>query len=274
MRSRADFNAAIEAFKSSLEEIIRTSPQACPFLESTVGSVLSLRYHDRIYLDLCAFSHHLTPGSRILDLGTGSGIAGYLLAAQGHFVEAIDVADFNETPSLHSRMGAEQQMLWKALADRQPRIRFQHYFNSTIPFETSSFDAVIAYGVIEHIPDNVLHGVMQEVARVTKPAGRLMISYLPRNWALMEIILAVLGRPHHLRRWGDGELRRFLGGFGYELVLLERIIFAPQFPASFANRYKNILDRFDVLAKIPPFSLFARDLLGVGKKRPDPRSGN
>ena len=197
--SRNQFDAVLTSFRSTLEKIIRTSPQSFPFLESTLGSVLSLRYHDRIYLDLCAFSRHLAPQSRILDLGTGSGIIGY--------------------------------------------------------------------GVIEHIPDGVLPGVMKEVARVTKPGGGLMISYLPRQWALMEIVLGMMGRLHHLRRWGDGELRRFLEDFGYELVLLERIIFAPQFPASFANRHKSILDRFDVLAKIPPFSLVARDLMGVARKK-------
>ncbi len=265
--TRDKFNADIQAFLRTLEEVIQTTPHACPFLESTVGSVLSLRYHDRIYLDLCAFSQHLTPGSRVLDLGTGSGILGYLLAAQGHSVEAIDIDDFNEVQSVHSQMGSEQQILWKALATRRTGIRFQHYFNSIIPFDASTFDAVIAYGVIEHIPESVLPGVMKDVARVTKPGGKLMISYLPRKWALLEIVLGMMGRLHHLRRWGDGELRRFLNDFGYDIVLLERIIFAPQFPASSTNRYKAILDAIDLLAKIPPFSFFARDLMGVARKR-------
>jgi hypothetical protein len=94
-----------------------------------------------------------------------------------------------------------------------------------------------------------------------------MISYLPRKWALLEIVLGMMGRLHHLRRWGDQELRQFLNDFGYEIVVLERIIFAPQFPASSTNRYKGILDSIDLLAKIPPFSLLARDLMGVARKR-------
>jgi 2-polyprenyl-3-methyl-5-hydroxy-6-metoxy-1,4-benzoquinol methylase len=265
--SRDKFDADIRAFMATLEEVIQTTPYACPFLESTVGSVLSLRYHDRIYLDLCAFSQHLAPGSRILDLGTGSGILGYLLAAQGHSVEAIDVDDFNEVQSVHSQMSAEQKLLWKALTARQTGIRFQHYYNSKIPFEASAFDAVIAYGVIEHVPESVLPAVMKDVARVTKLGGKLMISYLPRKWALLEIVLGMMGRLHHLRRWGDQELRQFLNDFGYEIVVLERIIFAPQFPASSTNRYKGILDSIDLLAKIPPFSLLARDLMGVARKR-------
>jgi hypothetical protein len=76
-----------------------------------------------------------------------------------------------------------------------------------------------------------------------------------------------MGRLHHLRRWGDGELRRFLSGLGYEIVLKERIIFAPQFPAESTNRHKAVLDKLDTLAVIPPFSLLARDIMCVARKR-------
>ena len=164
-----------------------------------------------------------------------------MLAALGHTVEGIDVDDFREVPSIHGEMDHEQLILWKALAARQPKVRFQHYHDSTIPFADTTFDAVMAYGVIEHIPEEALRPVMRETVRVMKKGGKLLVSYLPRTWALLELILIAARQPHHTRRWGDEEIRRFLAEHEMRTVLSKRIIFAPQYPAAFTNRHKAIL---------------------------------
>jgi 2-polyprenyl-3-methyl-5-hydroxy-6-metoxy-1,4-benzoquinol methylase len=261
---REAFDTHIDDFRHALEETMQGATR--PFLGSTMGMIASLRYLDRFYTDICEFSRDLAPGSRILDLGTGCGIAAFMLAGLGHSVEAIDVDDFREVPSIHDQMGNEQRLLWKALTSRQPAVRFQHYHNSKIPFADASFDAVMAYGVIEHIPEEVLRPVMREVARVTKPGGCLLVSYLPRTWALLELVLIATGQPHHTRRWGDKEIHRFLDDLNFETIVSKRIIFAPQYPSSFTNRHKAVLDKLDALAGIPPFSFFARDLLLIARK--------
>ncbi|MFA6172232.1 MAG: methyltransferase domain-containing protein [Kiritimatiellales bacterium] len=164
-------------------------------------------------------------------------------------------------------MGYEQKLLWQTLTDRCPNIHFQHYYNNRIPYTDSSFNAVAAYGVIEHIPAGEIEQVMSEIMRVTKTDGHLFISYLPRKLALLEILLTFMGRWHHQRRWSDSEITRFLTRFNFQTILRKRIIFAPQFPSQTANRNKPLFDRIDLLADIWPFSLLARDLLVVGKKR-------
>lgn len=263
MISREEFDDRIEDFRRILEATMQGSTR--PFLVSTLGMIKSLRYLDRFYTDLCEFSRDLEPASRILDIGTGSGIVGFMLAGLGHTVEAIDVDDFREE-SIHDTMGSEQQLLWKALASRQPGVTFQHYHDNKIPFGDASFDAVMAYGVIEHIPEEVLRPVMREVARVTKPGGCLLVSYLPRTWALLELVLIAARQPHHTRRWGDEEIRLFLGDLAFETIVSKRIIFAPQYPSAFTNKHKAVLDKLDALAGIPPFSFFARDLFLVARK--------
>jgi hypothetical protein len=110
---------------------------------------------------------------------------------------------------------------------------------------------------------------MSEIMRVTRPKGHLLISYLPRKLALLEIILTVMGRWHHLRRWGDREIVQFLTRFKFRTIFQKRIIFAPQFPSKSTNRHKALLDRIDVLADIWPFALLARDLLVIGQKEAD-----
>jgi SAM-dependent methyltransferase len=263
--SRDVFDKLLTDFAKTVAETITAAPRACPYLDSIAGMLASLRYQDRLYTDLCAFARVLKPGARVLDIGTGCGIAGFMLAAQGFEIQGIDVDNFNEAPEITDGMAGEQQMLWHALVRKQPNVHFQHYHDSRVPFADSSFDAVVGYGVIEHIPEAVLDRVMSEIRRVTKPAGHLFISYLPRQWAWLELVLALLGRPHHQRRWGDREILRFLTGFGYQTEVFKRIIFAPQFPASFTNRHKTLFDRFDTLANILPFAFFARDIFIIAK---------
>jgi SAM-dependent methyltransferase len=188
-----------------------------------------------------------------------------MLASQGYRVEGIDIDCFNETDT-HAHMGKEQKLAWKTMMERLPHVHFQHYYNSRIPFSDNTFDTVVAYGVIEHVPEAVLPDVMRDIRRVTKPGGHLMISYLPRQWALLELLLKLLGRPHHLRRWGEREICRFLNCFDYSVVTWKRVIYAPQFPAPYANHHKRLFDAVDRLAGIPPFSFLARDLSIIARK--------
>jgi SAM-dependent methyltransferase len=44
----------------------------------------------------------------------------------------------------------------------------------TLPFPTGSFDAVLAFEVVEHVEDDT--GLLEEMARVSRPAGVLILS--------------------------------------------------------------------------------------------------
>jgi SAM-dependent methyltransferase len=224
---------------------------------------------------LCGFAEFLKPGARVLDLGTGCGIAAWMAASLGCETEGIDVADFGTfDPGAHlSDMASAQAALWRVLERQRAGLRFRHYPGDRIPFGDAEFDAVIAYGVIEHIPEALVEPVMRDTARVTRPGGRLLASYLPRTWAWLEWGARLLGRPHHERCWGDREIRRALAGWGYRVERMERIIYAPQFPAPLANRHKRGFDAMDRLAGLPPFAWFARDLFFVARKEPDKGEG-
>ncbi len=263
---RSAFDEILDVFRETLQAAIRdAAPRPCPFLHEQLEMIRSMRYRDRLFADIRHMLACIRPGARALDFGTGSGIVATLLAANEVDVDGIDIATFHEN-DFHAHMAEEQARVWERLSRRFRNLRFQHYSGTRVPFESGTFDLVAAYGVIEHIAEPILDDVMESLARSTRVGGYLAIGYLPRKWAWLEVALRGMGRWHHVRRWGDREIRRFLVKHGYTVRSFERVIFAPQFPPDFANRWKPWFDRLDALARIPPFSVLARDVVLLAQR--------
>ena len=108
----------------------------------------------------------LSPGERVLDLGSGAGtdslIAAQMVGAQGH-VTGVDM-----TPEMLAKarvsaadMGAQNVDFVESEAEH-------------LPFPDASFEVVISNGVIDLIPDK--DAVFSELYRVLTPGGRLQIA--------------------------------------------------------------------------------------------------
>jgi len=54
-----------------------------------------------------------------------------------------------------------------------------------LSYENATFDAVIAAGVLEHVP--MEYESLKELSRVTKPGGVLVITFLPNSRSLHEL---------------------------------------------------------------------------------------
>jgi arsenite methyltransferase len=108
----------------------------------------------------------LTPGERVLDLGSGAGtdslIAAQMVGEQGR-VTGIDMT---------------QEMLAKARAAaaeiEATNVEFVEGEAERLPFPDASFDVVISNGVIDLIPDK--DAVFTELYRVLAPGGRIQIA--------------------------------------------------------------------------------------------------
>lgn len=114
-------------------------------------------------------SKAMLKGTRVLDIGTGSGVCADFFANHvvGHegFVAAVDRSD--------------QRLL-------KNNYQFELVEGACLPFESNSFDIVISNHVIEHVwpaSEQLTH--LKEISRVLKNTGTLYLVF-PNKYAVIE----------------------------------------------------------------------------------------
>jgi 2-polyprenyl-6-hydroxyphenyl methylase/3-demethylubiquinone-9 3-methyltransferase len=151
----------------------------------------------------------ITAGERVLDVGCGEGAFAAALVDAGANVIGIDVA---EEPLRRAR--AQHPALELRRVDGE----------GEWPLEDSSFDAVWAGEVIEHVADTAAW--LSEVGRVLRPGGRLLLS-TPAHEPLTRMRLALSAAAFaerldplsdHLRFYTARTLAGVLEEFGFEHV--------------------------------------------------------
>ncbi len=95
------------------------------------------------------------PGSRVLDVGCG----------KGHVVKALSELGVDSVGIDLNPNAADVAVI--------PRV--QTMSATHLEFDDGSFDAVVSFHAIEHIPP--VEDVLAEMARVVKPAGKVLLVY-------------------------------------------------------------------------------------------------
>jgi ubiquinone/menaquinone biosynthesis C-methylase UbiE len=90
----------------------------------------------------------LPPESTVMDIGCGAGLGSSMLESHGHAVVPVD---FDDRARALVRADALQ-----------------------LPFKDETFDAIVTFETIEHVPDG--HLFLQEMRRVLRPGGTIVIS--------------------------------------------------------------------------------------------------
>jgi len=154
----------------------------------------------------------LTPGSRLLDMGTGTGDLAREAVRQQPGAR-VTAADFTlEMMRIGRRNGTG--LAWSA-ADAL-----------RIPFADASFDAVVSGFLMRNVAD--LHKAIQEQYRVLKAGGRIVILDTTRPkknilspfiWMHMHITIPVLGRL----LTGSGEAYKYLPDSSENFVTAEKM---------------------------------------------------
>jgi ubiquinone/menaquinone biosynthesis C-methylase UbiE len=166
----------------------RRNPSACPYSQRFwVEAPHPLITRDRLREIL-----EPKPGERILEVGPGTG---YYTADVAEWVKPdgqVDILDIQQEMLDHTMRRAGE----RGLANVTPR----QSDAAALPYEDAAFDAAFLVTVLGEIPDQ--DAALRELARVLKPAGRLVIGEL-------------LGDPHYVRL-APMRLRAAAAGLTYE----------------------------------------------------------
>jgi len=106
----------------------------------------------------------LLPNAKVLDLGCGTAAIASVVSAGGFRVTACDIAE--EMIEAGKRIYGESAIEWCLLPPNWKEL----------PFDASTFDAIIASSVLEYLPD--VNGVLIECQRVLKSGG-ILIATVP-----------------------------------------------------------------------------------------------
>lgn len=115
---------------------------------------------------LSEFEGYLKPGSRILDLGCGCGIPVARYLAQNHDVTGVDIS--------HVQIERARKLV--------PGARFFQADMTELDFPAGSFDAVVSFFAVIHVPLAEQPALFAKAARWLAPGGHLLATVGYRDW--------------------------------------------------------------------------------------------
>ncbi len=141
----------------------------------------------------------LSKDDTVLDVGCGKGEVLYCLMKEGFNIEGVDpyFRPIYDVPELNERIHTNNL--------------------KEAGFPDGGFSVVMMWSVMEHISNPI--ELLEEVARVTKSGGRLVIS-VPNFKTLQHRLVKEhwpgFGPPEHLFVYSPDGLSKLLGGFGFK----------------------------------------------------------
>ncbi|CAM5550020.1 Class I SAM-dependent methyltransferase OS=Streptomyces tendae OX=1932 GN=GUR47_05190 PE=4 SV=1 [Streptomyces tendae] len=155
----------------------------------------------------------LAPGSRVLDVGSGTGrpTAATLVAA-GHAVLGVDVSP-----------------VMVELAARQvPAATFRCADVRDVPLEDASFDAVCVYFSLLQLDRREQRDLVRRLARLPKPEGYLVLATVPLD--VEDVDAVFMGQPVRVTSFPAQELVTLVEEAGLEVLAQEASMFTPAHP--------------------------------------------
>lgn len=178
----------------------------------------------------------------ILEIGCGEGYGSYLISKYFRNIIALD----NNKETIDCAIKKYQA----------PNLKFIYYEGEILPFDDSSFDAVIAFQVIEHIKND--KAFVQQVVRILKDGGQFIATTPDKTYRLKP------GQKpwykYHIREYNKDELLDLLKPYFSNIS-----IYAIKSLEDIFKIEKNVADLASFLSSIDIFNI--RDLIGYHTKR-------
>lgn len=193
---------------------------------------------------------HIPAGSKILDVGCGTGILAERLLREGY-----DVTGADPFAAMLEHMRA-----------RDPRLKAVHAAGRDLPFDDGAFDFTYCIAVMHHIaePEEV-RDTLAEMCRVTKPGGHVLVwDHNPRNpyWPiLMKRVPQDTGAE---RLIPEREILDGLAAGGATPIEVKRSGMMPDFTLKFMTGTVARLER--VVERTPVLNRFCAHNVILGRK--------
>ena len=180
----------------------------------------------------------------ILDWGCGHGQTAVLLNDLGLHVQAADIDIGNN--------------------DRRPLLSLRpinftllhHPFE--LPFPDESFDAVVSFGVLEHVPNEAAS--LLEIHRILKPGGIFFCFNLPYFYSWGQRFVHLRGHYYHDRLYKESYIKRILPQYGYNLLDLWHLMLFPKISINY-GRFSPAMEQLDqFLTNYTPLRYLATSL--------------
>ncbi|MCK5617359.1 class I SAM-dependent methyltransferase [Candidatus Pacearchaeota archaeon] len=208
-------------------------------------------FAEGILSDLNLIPDYVPENSKVLDFGCGKGHISILLSEMGFCASATDIG---ETVGEHLGISESlwQKEIWNVF-NKDYNINYLFYNGTSLPFKDNSYDAIVAYAVIEHIPPEHLGHILDELNRILKKGGYLFVYRCPRKYAFIEHLARILKMTGHDILISDSELQDLLSNHGFDMIKIEK---TDMIPAFLHNYY---LQKF--WQSLTPVLLFAEKIL-------------
>jgi SAM-dependent methyltransferase len=144
---------------------------------------------------------------RILDWGCGKGHVSYWLRNTNADVVSCDVVKASVT----SAFGIRSPIITGADI---PVVELTHDY--MLPFTDSSFDVVVSFGVLEHVPNDLES--LREIRRILAPNGLFFCFYLPYTLSYTQNIQHLRGQWYHKKLYGKKQVRNLLAASNLRLL--------------------------------------------------------
>jgi ubiquinone/menaquinone biosynthesis C-methylase UbiE len=142
----------------------------------------------------------LEPGSSVLDLGCGSGDPAGVEIARQHRVTGVDISQ--------AQIDLARQNV--------PAGLFLHGDAGSVEFPSASFDAVISFYTLEHIPREEHETILRRIHGWLRPGGLLLFSMEAGEYDAL--VGQWLGVPMFMSCYDPETMLRLVGEAGFDLI--------------------------------------------------------